>query len=184
MKSLSTVAIFILAALCPVSAFTEEHITIENWTNHADVAEILRIYNEIQRDIKNGKYSENRKDYDVNAVSCAIYPIKQKLIEVSKSGIVRKFTIIQIISHREPLLIERYYEINGVLRFVFTKRGGSEIKIYLNSNGDVVWAVEKDGNEFVRVDSEKGDWETVPSTSKAALEEYNRDEGCPQINKG
>ena len=75
--------------------------------------------------------------------------------------------------------IERFYDKNGTLRFIFKKSILDELRIYLNSKGEVIWSVEKRGNVYTRSDYDIGDWETEPSISKKAFELYNRVSECP-----
>ncbi|MFC1665998.1 hypothetical protein ACFL17_10330 [Pseudomonadota bacterium] len=161
------------------SASSNNHLTIENWKDNEAIAEVREIYNEIQSKIKTNNFMQHHKNYDVKSKSCATYPIKHKSIAVDKAGFVRKLRIIQLISHRKPLLIERYYDVNGVIRFILKKSAHIEDRIFLDEKRNVILSVENhNGNVSITAYTNK-DWETKPPTSSEAMKLYNDSYGCP-----
>jgi len=170
---------FILILLCIFTStlFSSEPVSIDNWMNNKDISKIREIYKQVQ----SSRYDRAKKIFNTNSTKCSTYPIKEKSILVDNSGVIRKLSVTQLISHREPLLIERYYDSSGVIRFIFTKSLISEIRIYLNDTGDVIWAVTKDNSKFSKADYTNSDWETKPSRSKDAKLFYNESEKCPSL---
>ena len=91
--------------------------------------------------------------------------------------------IVQIISHRELLPVERYYDTAGTLRFVYVDYGSNNVRIYLSAEGKVFWAVEQDGNKFTVGDYTNEDWQIQPSDAAAATERLRSGEACPEVRK-
>ena len=166
-----------LAALCLSHVNAGENITIDNWRGNENLSDVRLVYKESQSE----KFKENKKIYNINSSACSVYPIKEKLVRVDKTGKVRKLSIIQIISHGELLLSERFYDEKGIIRFVFIKSALSETRIYLNQKGLVIWAVNKDDNVYTKAEYSKDDWETLPATSTKAAVQYNELEKCSLI---
>ncbi|MDH5232155.1 MAG: hypothetical protein OEY38_18985 [Gammaproteobacteria bacterium] len=152
--------------------------TLDNWVNNGEIRKVRDLYSHIQTQINENVLSFKSIKYDMEDKGCATYPIKEKSIYVGEDGFVKKMSVTQIISHREPLLLERYYDDHGHIRFVFTKRVGVEVRIYFSAEGVLIWSVEKNGKEYSKTNHEKGDWETNPLSAELALEFFNRVEGC------
>src|SRR2546421_12614414 len=96
---------------------------------------------------------------------------------------LRLYQIEQIGSDRESFTVERYYDVRGTLRFVYVDRVITNIRIYLNGAGNVVWAVEQHENKFTVFESDKEDWEMNPNTANKANEEFQEQRLCPEITK-
>jgi len=176
MKPKHTILLFLITTLFSTSVLSSEIITIESWLSNTEISKIRKLYKQIQT----SSYNTKKNRYNTKSSDCSTYPIKEKSITVEKSGQVRKLSITQLISHREPLLIERFYDSNGIIRFVFTKSATSETRIYLNNKGNVIWAVNKDNNKFYKADYANDDWEMKPSTSKDAKLFFNTNESCSE----
>ena len=168
---------FLFASLWSTSVLSNETITINDWQNNKEITEIRKIYKQIQTT----SGSTKKKSYNTDSPDCSTYPIKEKYIKLGGTGKVRKLSITQLISHREPILIERFYDQKGNIRFVFKKSVTSETRIYLNEEGNVIWATTKDNSKFTKSDYTNEDWETNPSKSKDAELFYNKIEKCPAI---
>jgi hypothetical protein len=158
-------------------------LTLEDWKNHPDVKAVREIYDETKAGIKDKKYRSTNRRFDVEAASCATYPVKSETLVFDTVNRVRLFNIEQIGSHREPFTVERYYDSNGALRFVFVERLFSNVRIYLDSAGNVIWAVEHSNNKFTVFDSKNDDWEMKPNNAKEAREEFQAQQLCPEITK-
>jgi hypothetical protein len=91
--------------------------------------------------------------------------------------------IVQVISHRELLPVERYYDTAGTLRFVYVDYGSNNVRIYLDAEGKVFWAVEQDGHKLTVGDYTKEDWQIQPSDAAHATERLRSDEACPEVKK-
>jgi len=156
-------------------------VKLEDWKNHPDVREVRAIYDEIKIGIRENKYKSKTRNYDVESPSCPTYPIKSKTLVVDEANRPRMLKVDQIISHREVLSVERYYDKAGRLLFVFVP--SRPTRIYLNTEGKVFWAVEQDGEKFTVGDYSAGDGETEPSNATGAKEVFNGAESCPEITK-
>ena len=158
-------------------------LTLDNWKNHQNVKEVRDIYNEIKYGINNNIYTSKNREFDVKSSLCATYPIKSESIFIDVNNRLRLYKIEQIGSHREPFVVERYYDTNGVLRFVFVNYTFSNVRIYIDSSGNIIWAVEQSNNKFTVFDSANGDWEVRPDTAKEAGKAFKEPQSCPEIKK-
>ncbi len=158
-------------------------VKLEDWKNHPDVREVRTIYDEIKRGSSENKYKAKTRNYDVESPSCPTYPIKSETLVVDEANRPRMLKVDQIISHREVLTVERYYDKAGRLRFVFVDHTSGPTRIYLNTEGKVFWAVEQDGEKFTVGDYSAGNGETEPSNATVAKEMFNEAGSCPEITK-
>ena len=162
---------------------TERSVSIDNWTNHPDVKEVRTIYDEIKSGIKDKKYKTKVRRFNVESPLCSTYPVKSEILTVDSENRPRLYQLEQIGSHREPFTVERYYDAKGTLRFVYVDRLISIVRIYLNRESKVIWAVEKNGNKLTALDSNNGDWETKPNSASGAREAFQEQQLCPEIKK-
>jgi len=158
-------------------------VKLEDWKNHPDVREVRAIYDEIKIGTKENKYKTRTRNYNVESPSCSTYPTKSKTLVVDEANRPRMLKVDQIISHREVLTVERYYDKTGRLRFVLVDHTSGPTRIYLNTEGKVFWAVGQDGEKFTVGDSSPGDWETKPSNATVAKDMFNESGSCPEITK-
>lgn len=158
-------------------------VTIEDWKSHPDVKEVRAIYDEIKYSIKEHNFKIKTRNFNIESPLCATYPVKSESLAIDSENRVRLYQVEQIISHREPLTIERYYDANGTLRFVFVDKLFANIRIYLNSAGNVVWAVEQSDNELAVYDASSEDWEMKPNNGMKAKEAFQAQQPCPEITK-
>lgn len=156
-------------------------LTLENWQNHPGVREVRDLYQEVNNGLKEGKYRAKERRFDVDAPSCDTYPVKSEMLVLDPHDQPRLYRIERIGSHREPYKVERYYDSQGTLRFVFVDRLISKVRIYLNREGKVFWAVGQSGNQFTRIDAGNEDWEAKPGTAKGAKDEFEGRQPCPEI---
>jgi len=161
----------------------EYAVKLEDWKNHPEVKEVRAIYDQIQSGMRGKKYKTKTRSYDIDSPSCPTYPIKSETLVVDEGDRPRLLKIDQIISHRELLSVERYYDTAGRLRFVFVDHASGPTRIYLNAEGKVFWAVEQGGDKFTVGDYSTGDWETEPNNAKAAKGAFNEAGSCPEITK-
>jgi len=164
-----------------ISANPQPQISLGNWITHQDVKDVRVIYNEIENGIETNKYKTITKRFDTKSPSCSTYPIRTEALVTDSKNRVRKLFIEQIGSHREPFTIERYYDANGVLRFAYVDRLISSVRIYLDSKGKVIWAVEKSDKETREYSSNNDDWETKPVSASGALKFFKLKQLCPLI---
>ncbi|MEK6770508.1 MAG: hypothetical protein AABY62_02540 [Pseudomonadota bacterium] len=158
-------------------------VKLADWKNHPDVKSARQIYDEIRIGIKEKKYITKVRKYDVESPSCATYPIKSETLVLDTANRVRLYQLEQIGSHREPFTVERYYDSTGTLRFVYVDRVITNVRIYLNSAGNVIWAVEQNGEKFTTYDSSNEDWEMKPNSANMAREEFQGQQLCQEITK-
>jgi len=156
-------------------------VTMEDWKNHPDVNEVRVIYDEIKNGIKESIYKTKTRRFNVESPSCSTYPIKSEMLLLDSQNRPRLYQLEQIGSDRESFTVERYYDVKGTLRFVYVDRVITNIRIYLNGAGKVVWAVEQHKNKFTVFDSGNEDWEVNPNTANKAKEEFQEPESCPEI---
>ncbi|HYT03629.1 MAG TPA: hypothetical protein VEM13_01955 [Gemmatimonadales bacterium] len=112
--------------------------------------------------------------------SCSTYPIKSEMLVLDSENRPRLYQVEQMGSDRESFTVERYYDVKGTLRFVYVDRVITNIRIYLNGAGKVVWAVEQHENKFTVFDSGNEDWEVNPNTANKAKEEFQEQRSCPE----
>ena len=158
-------------------------VRIEDWKNHPDVKEVRMIYDEIRNGIKNNKFKSKLKKFNINSEICSSspYPLKEKLLVSDTENRIRMYQVEQI-SHRtykESFTVERYYDSSGMLRFVFVDRNSSNVRIYLNSVGKIVWSVDQYNNTFTVGDTGDEDWEVTPKSADDAKMEFMEQESCP-----
>ncbi len=165
------------------SSRAQYSVKLEDWKNHPDVREVRAMYDEIKIGIKENKYKAKTRNYDVESPSCPTYPIKSETLVVDEANRPRMLKVDQIISHREVLTEERYYDKAGRLRFVFVDHASGPTRIYLNTEGKVFWAIEQDGDKFTVGDYSTGDGETEPNNATVAKKVFNADGSCPEIAK-
>lgn len=158
-------------------------VKLEDWKNHPGVKAVREIYDEVKTGINDKKYKSRIRRFDIESASCATYPIKSQTLVSDIADRVRLYKIEQIGSHRESFTVERYYDSNGKLRFVFVQRLFSNVRIYLNNAGNVFWAVEQSNNMFTVFDSSNEDWEMRPNNEKEAREEFQAQQLCSEITK-
>lgn len=158
-------------------------VTMKGWRSHPDVREVRAIYDEIKSSMKSKAYQVTTRNFDVDSPSCATYPVREESLAADPEGRVRLYRVEQIISHREPMTIERYYDAKGVLRFVFEKMPASTVRIYLDGAGSVLWAVEQSGDEDTVYAASAEDWEMKPGTGKAAKDEFLAPQPCPELTR-
>ena len=170
---------------CGLSAWgaTDRPVTIDTWTNHPGIKEVRAIYNEIESGIKQKKYRTTVRRFDIHSPLCATYPVKSETLTVDSQNRPRLYRLEQLGSHGEPFTVGRYYDAKGSLRFVYVDRSVSSLRIYLNGDGDVFWAVEKNADKFTAFDSKSGDWETKPRRADGAREAFQERQLCPEIKK-
>ena len=184
LQSRAFLAVFFLALfISPISAKSKPQIRLDNWMSHQDVNNVRVIYKDIQTGIHTKRYNITTKRFDTESPSCATYPIKTEALVRDSRNRVRKLSIEQIGSHREPFTIDRYYDSNGVLRFVYVDRLTSSVRIYLDSKGKVFWAVEKNDNETREYSSNNDDWETKPISASGAVKFFQDKQLCPEIDR-
>jgi hypothetical protein len=87
----------------------------------------------------------------------------------------------QTASHRETTRIERYYDHEGRLRFVLVNRFPGETRVYLGTEGTVVWAVIRDHGADTLEPHDRDDWEAKPSTAAEAKMEFEGAAECPEV---
>lgn len=167
----------------PASASTQQPISLENWANHPEVKEVRALYDEVNSRIKSRKYITKVRRFNVESELCATYPIEAEMLTTDAMDRVWKYQIRQIGSHREAFIVERYYDLNGKLRFVYIDRVISNVRIYLNREGKVFWAVEASDNKITKYESEDEDWENKPVRATEAKEEFQKQQLCPEIRK-
>jgi len=156
-------------------------VKMENWKNDPDVKEVRAIYDEIRARVKHNRYEIKTRHFDVESSLCSSsYPINSKSLVQDEAHRVRILKIVQVISHRELLPVERYYDTAGKLRFVYVP---NNVRIYLNAEGKVFWAVEQDGNTFTVGDYTNEDWPIQPNDAADAKNEFRSDESCPEVKK-
>jgi len=156
---------------------------MEDWKNHPDVNEVRVIYDEIKNAIKDNIYKTKTRRFNVESPSCSTYPIKSEMLVLDSQNRPRLYQVEQIGSDRESFTVERYYDVKGTLRFVYVDRVITNIRIYLNGAGNVVWAVEQHENKVTVFESDKEDWEMNPNTANKAKEEFQEQRLCPEITK-
>src|SRR5207249_516727 len=157
---------------------------MENWKNDPHVKEVRAIYDEIRAGVKDNRYEIRTRNFDVESSLCSSpYPINSKSLVKDEANRVRMLKIVQVISHRELLSVERYYDTAGKLRFVYVDYGSNNGRIYLNAEGKVFWAVEQDGNKFTVGDYTNEDWQIQPSDAADAKEGFRSHESCPEVKK-
>jgi len=182
LQPFTLLAAFILAlSSVPIFANPRDQIGLDNWITQQDVKGVRVIYEEIQAGLMNKRYKIITKRFDTESPSCSTYPVKSIALVKDDRNRVRKLFIEQIGSHRESFTIDRYYDINGVLRFVYVDRLISNVRIYLDSKGMVFWAVEKNNRETREYSSNNDDWETKPISASGALKEFQNKQLCPEI---
>lgn len=157
-------------------------INLENWKSHPEIKEVRSIYDLIQESIKNNNLKTQRVDFDFTSQECTrTYPVKWREIAVDGNGKTRLFVESQIISHRETMTTQRYYDDNGQLRFVFvTYDYPRQERIYLSKDGSILFGVEKNGDEYAAVDYDEDEWFVKPATQALAFEAFQSDSGCPE----
>ncbi len=159
-------------------------VKMENWKNDPYVKEVRAIYDEIRAGVKDHRYEIKTRNFDVESSLCSSpYPINSKSLVEDEANRVRMLKIVQVISHRELLPVERYYDTAGKLRFVYVDYGSNNARIYLNAEGKVFWAVEQNGNNFTVGDYTNEDWPIKPSDAADAKEGFRSDESCPEVKK-
>lgn len=170
-----------LLGLCSASHAAPPTLTIENWGNHPEVKEVREIYQEVNHGLKEKQYQVKERRFDVEAPSCSTYPVKSSKLVLDTHNRPRLYQIEQVGSHREPFKVERYYDSSGTLRFVFVDRLISNVRIYLNREGKVFWAMSRSGDQVTRFDAGDEDWETKPNTANGAKHEFEARQACPDI---
>ena len=159
-------------------------VKMENWKNDPHVKEVQAIYDEISAGVKDNRYEIRTRNFDVESSLCSSpYPINSKSLVEDEANRVRMLKLVQVISHRELLPVERYYDTAGKLRFVYVDYGSNNVRIYLNAEGKVFWAVEQDGHKFTVGDYTNEDWQIQPSDAAEAKEGFRSDESCPEVKK-
>jgi len=159
-------------------------VKMENWKNDPQVKEVRAIYDEIKAGVNDNRYEIKTRNFDVESSLCSSpYPINSKSLVQDEANRVRMLKIVQTISHRELLPVERYYDTAGKLRFVYLDYVPNNVRIYLNAEGKVFWAVEQDGNRFTVGDYTNEDWPIQPNDAADAKNEFRSDESCPEVKK-
>lgn len=181
MKALLFLSAVALLGLFSASKAAPYSLTLENWQNHPHVREVRDIYQEVNNGLMERKYRAKERRFDVEAPSCDTYPVRSGMLVLDSHDRPRLYRIEQIGSHREPFKVERYYDSRGTLRFVFVDRLVSNVRIYLNREGKVFWAVSQSGNQFTVFDAGNEDWETRPNTAEGAKNEFEGRQPCPEI---
>ena len=145
-------------------------VQLEDWKNHPDVKDVRAICDEIRAGVKENRYKTKTRTFDVESPSCPAYPIQSETLATDEANRPRMLKTAQIKSHRELFAAERYYDTAGRLRFVYVENFPGNIRIYLNAEGKVFWAVEQDGDKFTVGDYSTGDWPTETNNATAAEE--------------
>lgn len=162
---------------------TDPSVTIDNWMNHPEVQEVRTIYQEIRSAIQYRRYRTTARRFNIDSPLCPTYPVKSQTLTVDSANRPRLHRLEQLGSHREPFTVERYYDAKGVLRFVYVERFISSVRIYLNREGKVFWAVEQKADQVTAFDSKDGDWETIPDSADGAREAFQEQQPCPEVKR-
>jgi len=173
--------VFFLA--CPAVASTQQPISLENWATHPDVKEVRAIYNEIKSGIRSKKYKAKVRRFNIESPLCSTYPVKYEILVIDAVSRPRVYQIERIGSHREPITVGRYYDVNGKLRFVYEDRLISNVRIYLDREGKVIWAVRTNNDKITTYDSNNQYWETKLNNATGAKEEFQSKQLCPEVTK-
>jgi hypothetical protein len=157
-------------------------VTLENWRTHPRVADVRAIYEEIQKERALGRGTTVTRKFDYDSPHCqATYPVRATSLWRDSTGHPRVYVVDQTVSHREMMRIDRYYDHEGRLRFVYVNRFPGETRIYLGTEGDVLWAVNRDSGVDTIERHDRDDWETRPSTATAAQMEFEEAAQCPEV---
>lgn len=163
----------------------EYAVKIDSWKSHPKIKEIRAEVKDIKTGIKQYKIKIRARRFNIESPMCSTYPISFKSLATDKENRPRLLKIEQIISHGDLLIIERYYDKNGKLRFVFEDHGANtNTRIYLNASGAVIWSVEQSGDEFMKGNTLAGEYETKPAIASLARENFLYDQLCPEKMKG
>jgi len=157
-------------------------VTLKNWRTHLRIAEIRAIYEEIQGERAQGRGTTATRRFDYDSPQCqSTYPVQATSLWRDEAGRPRAYVVDQIVSHRESMRIERYYDHEGRLRFVLVNRFPGETRIYMGTEGAVLWAVIRDNGSDAIEPCDRDDWETKPSTAAEAKVEFEGAAVCPEV---
>lgn len=163
---------------------TNGGVTLENWRTHPRIAEIRTIYEEIQKERARGRGTTSTRRFDYDSPACqATYPIQATSLWRDEAGRPRAYVVDQTVSHRELMRIERYYDSEGRLRFIFVDRFPGETRLYLGSEGAVLWSVSRNDGADAIDPHDRDDWETRPATAAEARAEFEGAADCPEVKE-
>ena len=158
-------------------------VTLKNWRTHPRIAEIRAIYDEIQGKRSQGRGTTAARRFDYDSPQChATYPVQATSLWRDEAGHTRVYVVDRTVSHGEMMRVERYYDPQGRLRFVLVNRFPGETRVYMGTEGAVLWAVIHDhGGDAIEL-LDRDDWETKPSTAAEAKVEFEGAAECPEVN--
>ena len=146
------------------------------------IAEIRAIYEEIQRERNQGRGTTATRRFDYHSPQCqSTYPVQATSLWRDDAGRPRAYVVDKTASHRETMQIERYYDHEGRLRFVLLNRFPGETRVYLGTEGAVLWAVSRDHGADAIEPYDRDNWETKPSTAAEAKVEFEGAAECPEV---
>ena len=160
----------------------EGEVTLKNWRAHPHITEIRAIYEAIQGERAKGLGTTGTRRFDYDSPECqATYPVRETSLWRDEAGRTRAYLVDRIGSHRESMRIERYYDQEGHLRFVLVNRFPGETRVYVGTDGAVLWAVSRDNGPDAIDPHDRDDWETRPSTAAEARVEFEGTAECPEV---
>lgn len=157
-------------------------INLDNWKNHANVMEVRSIYNDIQRAKKGKQLKKISRKFDIASSLCEMtFPFKETSLLISGDDMTRAYIQDQVTSHGIMFHVERYYDVDGGLRFVYAKRDPIETRVYLNQNGEVIWGVETEEGVSTVERFTNENWLVRPSSASEAAKEFKEMKHCPEL---
>lgn len=158
-------------------------VTLDNWLNHKEVVKVRKIYNQINRDIKDNELQLSNKkfDYKSNLPGCVrSYQIKSRGIATDDLGRIRRFVENQRISHGESMRTELYYDLKGVLRFVFVNyEYPRQERVYLDTKGEILISLITEGKKTTDLGVKAGDYQVKLDKQVLARDRYHEKTSCP-----
>lgn len=157
-------------------------VTLKNWRTHPRIVEIRAIHEEIQGERAQGKGTTATRRFDYDSPQCqATYPVQATSLWQDEAGRPRAYVVDQTVSHRESMRIERYYDQEGRLRFVLVNRFSGETRVYMGTEGAVLWAVIRDNGADAMEPYDRDNWEIKPSTAAEAKVAFEGAAQCPEV---
>ncbi|PJZ57598.1 hypothetical protein [Leptospira barantonii] len=121
-------------------AILAEEIHRKNWMQHPSILEIRKLYDTIEKEIREKRLSAQKKTFEPDS------PILKTIYKKNRNQI-RKY-VEEAGSEDSNLIASYYYDDRNVLRFIFAEGGavnGSlmEHRVYFDSQGKKIWEIQK-----------------------------------------
>lgn len=141
-EDMKNLAIIFMILLFQAQVVFAVSINEKNWMTHKSIKEVRKIYKEIKDGINNKEYKYIKRKFE--QYDCGgTYSLLFDEVAYDRKGRVRYYSHHRSFSDGAVIMTEWYYDANGILRFVFVKKGSDKDRIYLNGKGEEIWTVSE-----------------------------------------